>query len=68
MTLSIVQNGNLQIGKRSPLILYLIEDICLKYIKNSRSLTLENQITQLKMGHRAKRKYSAEESQMAEKT
>jgi hypothetical protein len=37
------------------------------YTKNSRSYTPENQITLLKLGYRAKNKFSADEYQMAEK-
>ena len=55
--MSIGQNGSLQIGKRSSLTLHPIEGWHSKYIKNSRSYNLTNQITQFKkMMYRAKQR------------
>ena len=53
-TLSIGQNGNQQIGKRSLPVLHPIQGYYPVYTKNTRSETPENQITLLKMGYRAK--------------
>jgi hypothetical protein len=54
--MSIRQKGHQQIGKVSLPILNQIREEYPIYSKNSRRCTPENQITPLKMGHRAKQR------------